>query len=135
MPLPKDLYKRLAAAKIFLDENYYLPISLGDIAKQAHLSSFHFHRLFLKTYRRTPHQYLSLKRIEMAKHLLEENLTVQEVCNEVGFESPGSFTVWFRKATGPTPKDYRSSCREKKRQTAAEPRTAIPACFISFLGM
>ena len=97
MYLRKDIYQRIATAKVYIDENYHEAIDLEEISQQAFLSRFHFHRLFTKIYRRTPHQYLTQKRLDKAKDLLAENKPVTEVCNEVGFESIGSFSVLFKK--------------------------------------
>lgn len=130
MHLTNDLYQRIAAAKIYMDENYHEPIDLESISQQAFLSPFHFHRLFRKIYRRTPHQYLTWKRIDKAKDLLAENKPVTDVCNEVGFESIGSFSSLFKKEIGFAPTYYRNMAWLKKQQQKAQPKVAIPHCFI-----
>src|SRR3954465_14430837 len=130
MAIPSELYQRLVAAKIFMDENYHSPISLDDISQKAFLSRFHFHRLFSQVYKKTPHQYLTLKRIEKAKDLLAANMQVGEVCNEVGFESVGSFSVLFKKEIGFAPQYYRNMAWLKKQQSKAQPKRFIPHCFI-----
>jgi len=130
MPLTIDLYERIVAAKIFIDENYQERLNLDEISQRAFLSRFHFHRLFSQVYKKTPHQYLTLKRIEKAKDLLAENKQVTEVCNEVGFESLGSFSVLFKKEIGFAPQYYRNMAWLKKQQAIEQPKTAIPHCFI-----
>jgi AraC-like DNA-binding protein len=130
MSLAIDLYPRIISAKIFMDENFHEPIELDQIAGQAFLSKFHFHRLFTRIYRRTPHQYLTQKRIDKAKLLLAENKSVTDVCNEVGFESIGSFSILFKKEIGFAPQYYRNMAWLKKQKTKEQPKTAIPHCFI-----
>jgi AraC-like DNA-binding protein len=130
MPIAPDLYPRLVAAKVFMDENFYEPIDLNDISQKAFLSRFHFHRLFSQVYKRTPHQYLTLKRMEKAKNLLANNRQVTEVCSEVGFESLGSFSVLFKKEIGFAPQYYRNMAWLKKRKALEQPKTVIPHCFI-----
>jgi AraC-like DNA-binding protein len=130
MSLQGELYQRIVAAKVFIDENYHEPLSLEDISQRAYLSRFHFHRLFSQVYKKTPHQYLTFKRIEKAKDLLSENKPVTEVCNEVGFESLGSFSVLFKKEIGFAPQYYRNMAWLKKQKAKAQPRTVIPHCFI-----
>jgi len=130
MNLTNDLYQRIVAAKVYIDENYHEPIDLEVISKKAFLSRFHFHRLFRKVYRRTPHQYLTQKRIDKAKDLLAENKPVTDVCNEVGFESIGSFSSLFKKEIGFAPTYYRNMAWLKKQQQKAQPKLAIPHCFI-----
>ena len=130
MQLTSDLYQRIVAAKVYIDENYHEPIDLDEISQQAFLSRFHFHRLFRKVYHRTPHQYLTWKRIDKAKDLLAENKPVTDVCNEVGFESIGSFSSLFKKEIGFAPTYYRNMAWLKKQQGKEQPKRFIPHCFI-----
>ena len=125
-----DIYQRIVAAKVYIDENYNEAIDLEQISQQAFLSRFHFHRLFRQVYKRTPHQYITQKRLDKAKDLLSDNRLVTEVCNEVGFESIGSFSVLFKKEIGFAPQYYRNMAYKKKMEQQAQPRKAIPHCFI-----
>ena len=133
MLLSPDLYRRIVTSKIFIDNHYQEKISLEAIAGQALLSSYHFHRLFRKVYKITPHQYLTRKRLEKARSLLSENKPVHDVCNEIGYESPGSFSILFKKEIGFAPQYYRNWAFRKKKEQEAEPRRAIPHCFYSQL--
>lgn len=135
MNLPNDIYRRIATAKIFIDENYHEPIDLQRISQQAFLSRFHFQRLFTKIYRCTPHQYLTQKRLNRAKDLLAENKPVTQVCNEVGFESVGSFSVLFKKEIGFAPTYYRNMAWLKKQQQKEQPKKFIPHCFVEGYGL
>lgn len=130
MPIAEGLYERIVAAKVFIDQNYHEAINLDAISQRAFLSPYHFHRLFSQVYKRTPHQYLTLKRIEKAKELLAENKPVSDVCNEVGFESLGSFSVLFKKEIGFAPTYYRNMAWLKKQQAKQQPKRFIPHCFI-----
>src|SRR5215204_5501444 len=130
MALAGELYERIVAAKIFIDKNYHEPIDLNIISKKAYLSRFHFHRLFSRVYKKTPHQYLTSKRMEKAKNLLSENKQVGDVCTEVGFESVGSFSVLFKKEIGFAPTYYRNMAWLKKQQAKEQPKRFIPHCFV-----
>jgi len=130
MPIAVELYERIVAAKVFMDENFRDQIGLQEISQKAYLSRFHFHRLFLQVYKKTPHQYLTTKRIQKAKDLLSENKQVTEVCNEVGFESLGSFSVLFKKEIGFAPTYYRNMAWLKKQKEKEQPKAFIPHCFI-----
>lgn len=130
MPIAEELYERIVAAKVFIDENYHESINLDEISQKAFLSRYHFHRLFSQVYKRTPHQYLTLKRLEKAKDLLAENKHVVDVCNEVGFESLGSFSTLFKKEIGFAPTYYRNMAWLKKRKEKEQPKAFIPHCFI-----
>jgi len=130
MEIAEDIYQRVVAAKLFIDDNFTDRIDLKEISSRAFLSRFHFHRLFTRIYRRTPHQYLTRKRIDKAKDLLAENKPVSDVCNEVGFESIGSFSVLFKKEIGFAPQYYRNMAWLKKQQAKEQPKKFIPHCFI-----
>lgn len=130
MELSTDIYQRIVAAKVFMDENFHEPISLEGISERAYLSRFHFHRLFSRIYRRTPHQYLTRKRLDKAQELLSANMDVSDVCNEVGFESLGSFSNLFRKEIGVGPRHYRNLMIMRKQQAKEQPKIFIPHCFI-----
>lgn len=131
MQLTNDLYQRIATAKIFIDENYDEPIDLEMISQQAFLSRFHFHRLFTRIYRRTPHQHLTSKRLKRAKELLEkEGISISEVCSTVGFESLGSFSTLFKRMNGYAPQYYRNLAFLKKKLAKEQPKKFIPHCYV-----
>ena len=129
--LPKlDLYRRIVQAKLFIDSNYAERIDAGEIAGEACYSKFHFIRTFKSIYGRTPHQYLTHVRIERAKELLEQEVSVTEACLAVGFESPGSFTSLFKRRAGVTPSEYQRRQLERKAEIIEEPLRFIPGCFV-----
>ena len=130
MELTIDIYQRIVAAKVFIDDHFQDNINLEKISQQAFLSRFHFHRLFRQVYKKTPHQYITKKRLDKAKNLLSENKPVTDVCNEVGFESIGSFSILFKKEIGFAPQYYRNMAYKKKMEQLAQPKKAIPHCFI-----
>lgn len=130
MNLTTDIYQRIVSAKLFIDNNYQDTIDLDMVAQQALISKFHFHRIFKQVYHKTPHQYITQKRLEKAKTLLSENKLVTEVCNEVGFESITSFTSLFKKEMGFPPTYYRNMAWLKKQASLQQPKRFIPHCFI-----
>ena len=129
--LSPDIYGKLVTAKLFIDNNFDEPIGLGTVAAHALLSSFHFHRLFTKVYRITPHQYITRKRLEKAKELLKNGqLSVAGICTGIGFESHGSFSVLFKKHNGLAPKSYQVKAAQLHQKTKEQPRYVIPSCFL-----
>ena len=131
MPIAIDVYKKIITAKLYIDDNFNEPIDLDRLSREACLSRFHFHRLFTRIYRLTPHQYLTRKRIEQARKCLAGNeLSITEICNEVGFESIGSFSTLFKKEIGHAPTHYRVQAHDRRQQTLEQPRSFIPHCFI-----
>jgi AraC-like DNA-binding protein len=133
--LTNDTYLRIINAKLYIDENYHEPIDLEDVSKKAFISKFHFHRLFRRIYQKTPLEYITRKRIDKAKELLAENKPVSEVCNEVGFESIGTFSTLFKKEIGFPPTYYRNMGWLKKQEALQQPKKFIPGCFIDSYGL
>ena len=123
------LYKRIVQAKIFIDNHYREKIELSNIADSAYFSKFHFIRLFKIVYGKTPHQYLIKVRIEGARELLQNEISVTETCFSVGFDSLTSFTALFRRYTKISPSIYQQQCRKRKEQIKTAPLQFIPACF------
>ena len=94
---PGYLARRIVDAKRFIDTNYFVSLDLNRISHSARFSSFHFLRLFKKTYQQTPLAYLRNRRINQAKTLLEStDLSVREICFRVGFDSDTSFSILFK---------------------------------------
>lgn len=93
--------------KHFINNNLDKDVNLELLAHVLFTSRFHLLRLFKKYYGQTPKQYLIEKRIERARLLLKQGVAVTEVCFEVGFESPCSFSTLFKARTGQTPSDYK----------------------------
>ena len=127
--LPKlDLYRRIVQAKLFIDSNFAEAIDAGEIADEACYSKFHFIRTFKSIYGRTPHQYLTHVRVERAKEMLEQGVSVTEACFAVGFDSLGSFTGLFKRRAGLTPSEYQRRQLERCAQMKQEPLRFIPGC-------
>ena len=124
-----DLYRRMVQAKLFIDSNFAERIDAGEIADEACYSKFHFIRTFKSIYGRTPHQYLTHVRVERAKDMLEQGVSVTEACFAVGFDSLGSFTELFKRRAGLTPSEYQRQQLERRTQIKNEPLRFIPGCF------
>jgi AraC-like DNA-binding protein len=99
----------LRRARDLMDREYARPLDVAALARAALMSSAHFSRQFRATYGETPYGYLMTRRIERAKALLRVGeLSVTEVCLEVGCTSLGSFSARFTELVGETPTAYRN---------------------------
>jgi len=123
------LYRRIVQAKLFIDTNYADRIDLDNIADEAYFSKFHFVRLFKKIYGKTPHQYLTVVRIEKAMQLLRTDIPVTEVCFSVGFDSLSSFSGLFKRIVGLAPSAYLAQQQQIKTQILKTPLKFVPGCF------
>jgi len=92
-----------------MDREYARPLDVAEVARTALMSSAHFSRQFRAAYGETPYSYLMTRRIERAKALLRRgDMSVTEVCFEVGCSSLGSFSASFTNIVGETPTAYRA---------------------------
>jgi AraC family transcriptional regulator len=104
----QELYRRLLRGRDYILSSLDQPILLNDMAQEARLSPYYFHRAFTQAFCETPHRYLIRHRLEKARHLLSQtDRSVTEVCFECGFESPGSFSSLFRRRFGMSPSEFR----------------------------
>jgi transcriptional regulator GlxA family with amidase domain len=112
---------RLRKARDVMDRDYARPLDVPALARVALMSPGHFQRSFRAAYGETPYGYLMTRRIERAKALLRRgDLTVTEVCFEVGCTSLGSFSSRFSELVGESPSAYRARSHEEA--------AAIPGC-------
>ena len=113
--------RRLRRARDRMDRDYALPLDVPALARGAYMSPGHFQRSFRAAYGETPYSYLMTRRIERAKALLRRgDMSVTEVCFEVGCTSLGSFSSRFTELVGETPSAYRARGHEDY--------VAVPGC-------
>lgn len=85
-----------------LDED----LSLELISAKFYLSKYHLLREFKKNTGYTIHQYITQKRLIMAKELLKDCWQVSEVCSKCGFGDYSNFIRAFKREFGTSPKKY-----------------------------
>ena len=112
---------RLRRVRDRIDREYAQPLDVEALARDAHMSAGHFSRQFRIAYGESPYSYLMTRRIERAMALLRRgDLSVTEVCFEVGCSSLGTFSSRFTELVGMPPSTYR---RDAARATAG-----LPSC-------
>jgi AraC family transcriptional regulator len=83
-------------------------LSIAELAREAHLSPYHFSRAFKEATGLPPHSYLTARRIEHAKELLATSeMPMSEIALEVGFSSQAHLTDCFHRLVGVTPREFR----------------------------
>jgi AraC-like DNA-binding protein len=104
-----DELRLLRRARDRMDREYAQPLDVAALARTALMSTAHFARRFREAYGETPYSYLMTRRIERAQALLRRgDMSVTEVCFEVGCTSLGSFSARFTEVVGETPSAYRA---------------------------
>lgn len=84
-------------------------ISLDDIANTAHMSKYHFIRVFKQRMKQTPHAFLLKLRIDAARHMLTTTQkSVREVAFATGYQSEMGFIIAFTDKVGISPGKYRT---------------------------
>jgi AraC-like DNA-binding protein len=118
----QDLVRlRLRRVRDRIDREYARPLDVEALARDAHMSAGHFSREFRRAYGESPYSYLMTRRIERAMGLLRGgDLTVTEICFEVGCASLGTFGTRFTELVGMPPSAY--------RRQAAGAMAGVPPC-------
>jgi AraC-like DNA-binding protein len=98
----------LRRARDRMDREYADPLDVPAMASTALMSPAHFSRKFRAAYGETPYAYLMTRRIERAKALLRQGMSVTDACVTVGCTSLGSFSTRFTEIVGETPSQYRA---------------------------
>ena len=116
-----DDLARLRRVRDRIDREYAQALDVEALARDAHMSAGHFSRAFKRAYGESPYSYLMTRRIERAMALLRRgDLSVTEVCFEVGCSSLGTFSTRFTELVGMPPSAY----REREAEAAA----GMPPC-------
>ena len=112
---------RLRRVRDRIDREYAQPLDVEALARGAHISAGHLSRAFRLAYGESPYGYLMTRRIERAMALLRRgDLSVTEVCFEVGYSSLGTFSSRFTELVGVPPSTY--------RRNAARATAGMPSC-------
>ena len=112
---------RLRRVRDRMDREYAEPLDVEALARDVNMSAGHLSRQFRLAYGESPYSYLMTRRIERAMALLRRgDLSVTDVCFEVGCSSLGTFSTRFTELVGVPPSVY--------RREAADATSGMPPC-------
>jgi len=90
-----------------IEENIFNNLTMNELSFLCNMSPSTFRRHFIKTFKKSPAQWITQKRLEKAAELLEfQKMSATEVYLFVGFDSLSGFIQSFKKQFGLTPKQY-----------------------------
>ncbi len=93
----------------YIDENFRYDLDLSLLAKKSGYSYDRFRHIFKEQTGLSPLEYITRKRIDMAKMLMENDRTASMtyIAYECGFASSSHFTNAFRSVVETTPSEYK----------------------------
>jgi AraC-like DNA-binding protein len=115
------IFAKLRRVRDRIDREFDRPLDVESLALGVHMSAGHLSREFRRAYGESPYAYLMTRRIERAMALLRRgDLSVTDVCFEVGCSSLGTFSSRFTQLVGMSPSTYRVE--------AARAMAGMPSC-------
>ena len=102
-----DDYARIETAIRFIEEHHREQPDLDEIARQVHLSKFHFDRLFRRWAGVSPKRFLQYVTLEYAKGMLQAG-NLQAVALEAGLSGTARLHDLFVTIEAMTPGEYRN---------------------------
>lgn len=98
----------LQLATDYMDANYNNNISVDTVAEYVQRSSSYLSRIFKESTGMTINDYLIQLRIKRAMELLKQlDVSIEEICREIGYANVSYFNKMFKTRTGLTPGQYR----------------------------
>lgn len=107
-----DWHGTLRPTTEYIEAHYAENITMEDLAAMVKMSTTHFRRQFTRTFGISPGRYITIIRINAARHLLEttDNL-LADIALETGFWDQSHLTKLFKRERGITPGEYRRQHR------------------------
>lgn len=100
-------HRLVCRAQEYIDDYLENNINVGDIARILKVSREHLGRVFKQQTGQAPYQYILERKLLLACRLLKDTtLSVKEVGQRLGFESPAHFVRTFRRGLRQTPGQF-----------------------------
>jgi AraC family transcriptional regulator, regulatory protein of adaptative response / methylated-DNA-[protein]-cysteine methyltransferase len=101
-------FERIEKAILFIKDNFKLQPELDEVARQVHLSPFHFQRMFKEWAGVSPKKFLQFISVEFAKNLLNNNYTLAATSFETGLSGTSRLHDLFLSIEAMTPGEYKN---------------------------
>lgn len=110
--MPEASDKWVRQARQLMEASLDSPLTLADLAAELACSPATLVRAFKASGLSSPIRYFAERRVEHAKASLQQSeLSVSNIAASLGFRDLATFSHFFRKHTGQSPRDYRLNCR------------------------
>jgi two-component system, response regulator YesN len=112
---PKGDNEVIESAMHYINTNLHTPLAIKDVAKHVHLNPSYFSVLFKDKKGVTFSDFVTRIRIKKAKELLFlTDLGIDDISEQVGYQTTSYFIRIFKKFESVTPKKYREAFKENK---------------------
>lgn len=104
---------RIENVLLFITQNFRKELLLDELADKAHLSKYHFQRIFKKEVGVSPLHYINKIKLEHAAHVLVvlQDCTPADAAFDSGFSSPAVFSRSFKKYYNQSPSQFKKEKR------------------------
>lgn len=100
----KDLLVKLQDSKSYIDAHFGRIRHIKEVADHIYMSEYHFFRLFRQLFGISPYQYLTIRRMEHARRLMDEKeLSLTSITFLSGYNDLSTFSRAFKKHFGHAP--------------------------------
>lgn len=106
-PVTRKIHERLYRLWDTVNGNLQKPWTVEELAANMHMSKAHLHRTCLQFCGMSPMQKVTQLRMQRAEALLRRDYPIKAISDMVGYQSPYSFSVAFKRHTGLSPGQYR----------------------------
>jgi AraC family transcriptional regulator len=107
-PLPPQ---RVAHIREMIDARLGDDLNVGDLARETGLDIRSFTRAFRSATGLAPYEYLTLRRLERARELLQTERSITDIAMSVGYANPSKFAAAFRRLYDCSPREWRNAKR------------------------
>ena len=100
----KEVLERLQMAKEYIDGNFLQIAEIKEVADHCNMSEYHFFRRFKEVYKKTPYQYITENKMQLAKTLLlEKKHSISDIAILCSYPDVFTFSKAFKKFYGISP--------------------------------
>lgn len=100
----KEILRRLQLAKEFMDEQFLQIREIKVVADHCGMSEYHFFRRFKEVFKKTPYQYITEQKMQLARFLIKgSSRSISEVALACNYQDVFTFSKAFKKFYGISP--------------------------------